>query len=130
MASNKFLSIPVEVYRLHVIVTWERNPAIIGDFCRKEGLEVASNFESEFKENCDKGTIGLCMWLKNDEPNVVIWLNDRPSSIAAFSTLLHELYHATDYISKARNLSEEEEARAYVFEYLSNYCLRAFKGLT
>lgn len=115
--TKKFLSINVGIYRLHVIVTWETTPAEISRYSKQHGVPVAKNFEKEFTENT-KDAIGLCMELVKGNPDVLVWLAKQPKRATSYGTLYHELYHAVDSISDSRNLGDELEARAYLYEYL------------
>lgn len=106
------------MYRLHVVVTWETKPEEIEKFAKAHGCDVATNFKKEFVENT-KDAIGMCMEFSKSGPDVLVWLADRPKKTSSYGTLYHELYHAIDSISDSRNLANETEARAYLYEYLA-----------
>jgi len=114
---ENFLSINVEIYRLHVVVTWETKAEQIAIYAKKHGITVAKRFIDDFEEN-SREALGLCMKFENDNPDLIVWMERRPKKASEYATLYHELYHAVDSISESRNLDKEEEARAYVFEYL------------
>lgn len=118
MKSNKFLAINLAVYRLHVIVTWDTSAEEIAEYSEAHGCDVSKRFVSDFKEHAEDALLGLCMKLHNENPDVLVWLKQRPRRASDYGTLYHELYHAVDDISKSRNLDDEAESRAYIFEYL------------
>lgn len=121
----KFLPLEIGIYRLHVVVTWETTAEEIAAYAAKHNCRVASHFTKDFKDNAGDA-LGLCMSLSNDSSDVLVWLDKKPSSASSYATLYHELYHAVDSISKSRNLGDEQEARAYLFEYLAHECNKAF----
>lgn len=123
--ANKFFPIAVPLYRLTVLVTWEADGNEIAKFANKNGCQVANRFPTDFKENADDA-LGLCMKFSNDNPDVLVWLRQKPKKASTYATLYHELYHAVDDISKSRNLADEPEARAYLFEYLADRCNQKF----
>lgn len=123
--STKFLPLDLPLYRLTVLVTWESSGAEIAKFAAKHNCTVAPRFIEDFKEAAGDA-LGLCMKFSNDNPDVLVWLKQKPKTASTYATLYHELYHAVDDISKSRNLADEQEARAYLFEHLADRCNKKF----
>jgi hypothetical protein len=115
---KKFLPINLAIYRLHVIITWERSADKIIAYAKAHNCVTAKSFKTDFEEHLKEDVLGLCMVFSNDNPDVLVWLAEQPTRASNYGTLYHELYHAVDSIEDSRNLSEEAESRAYIFEYL------------
>ncbi len=121
---DKFISISLDIYRCHVIVTWESNPDKIMAWAKKHGVkEFQKDWKEVFKDNSDKAN-GITIELGKNNNDVLIWLKEKPEKLSQFGTLYHELYHATDQvaINHAMDFTKEIEGRAYIFEYLANQC--------
>lgn len=114
---KNFFNINVAIYRMHVVVTWGTTAEQIVRYVGQHNVTVGKDFVKQFREHTSDA-IGLCMKFRNDNPDLLVWMGKRPRKASEFGTLYHELYHAVDSISESRNLKDEEEARAYVFEYL------------
>lgn len=125
MEKSKFLLINLPIYRLSVVLTWETDAQEIAKWTASQGVKVAPRFERDFKE-ASGDALGLCMSLDNKYPDMLVWLAKKPSNKDGFHTLYHELYHAVDGISENRNLGDEKEARAYLFEHLVTVCDETF----
>lgn len=123
--AKKFFPITIPLYRLTVVVTWESDGTKIAKVAAKHGCPVATRFVGDFKENAEDA-LGLCMKFSNDNPDVLVWLRKKPNTASSYATLYHELYHAVDSISESRNLRDEQEARAYLFEHLADRCNKHF----
>ena len=123
---SRFLIIPIGVYRLHVVVTWEASIKKIIQFLKHHHAKVSKNFADEFLENT-QDAIGLCMRYSDDNPDLLVWLQDRPRKTSQYGTLYHELYHAVDSIAESRAMEDEVESRAYVFEYLATEANRKLR---
>ena len=124
-SGKNFLLINLAIYRLHVVVTWGTSAAQIVQYAKKHGYTPAKRFVAEFQEHT-QDSIGLCMTFSNSNPDVLVWLRERPKRASDYGTLYHELYHAVDSVSESRNLAEELEARAYAYEYLVTEANRFF----
>src|ERR1700745_1981689 len=121
---NKFISINVEIYNCHVIVTWEHDIQKIIKYSEDHGCKLMSEeWKKNFLDNREEVT-GLCMELGEKNTDVLVWLKEKPKKLSTFATLYHELYHAVDNISQSHNISpyKEIEARAYLFEFLFKKC--------
>lgn len=120
-----FFLIPLPLYRMHVLVTWGTSGDEIAKYMKTKGVKATPRFEGDFKE-ATNGALGLCMKFDNEYPDLLVWLAKQPKDLNSFHTLYHELFHAVDGISESRNLGDEPEARAYLFEYLVKVCDETF----
>lgn len=121
------LNIPVSIYRMTVAVFWEINLADALLYCKERGCSLSIKEAKEIVSFAD-GAAGLASNIGAKNTDVLVWLRERPRRASSYGTLYHELYHAVDYISASHKLSDEREARAYLFEYLATQCNRFFWG--
>lgn len=128
---TRILTIPLPIYHLHVIVTWEISIAQAAQHVRKRGCSmVTDEWIKEVSAFAD-GARGLCTNLGNGNTDVLVWLKEavyRDSKASEYDTLYHELFHAVDKITKTHNLDGEQECRAYIFGYLVTECNKFFWG--
>lgn len=129
MKSKKnILVIPVPLYRVTVLVAWDVPIESVGRHCRKHGCNITKEWIKD-RVSFAEGANGICTNLGEGNTDVLVWLKNnlhRRSKASEFGILYHELYHAVDRIGKSHNLMEEEEARAYIFEYLVFRCNQFF----
>jgi hypothetical protein len=119
------IEININIYCLTVIVTWEPDINKIADFCKERGVEMEAD-KKEQLSNIQKISTGFCIRINDDNPDIVIWLHKKPQRLCDYGILYHELYHAVDFIKKDKNLNEEIESPAYLYEMLVNNCNNSF----
>lgn len=126
---TNILIIPLPIYRLHVIVCWDITIKEAALHCRKRGCDLVTDEWIQTTASFVDGANGFCTNLGNGNTDVLVWLKNglsAKSKASEFGTLYHELYHAVDRISRTHNLGDEEEARAYIMEYLVTECNKFF----
>lgn len=124
---TRFLHINIGVYRCTVLLTWETSVAEIVRHSERRGVKA---IDDDWKKAAKKAaqemmddSKGFCMEI-GDGPDVVMWLEHRPTNASTYGTLYHEIYHAVDHLSESHSLEKEWEARAYLYEYLATACNR------
>ena len=122
--ASHFLEIYLAIYRLAVVVTWETSLGDILAFARRGKVEITrERWGKDFSEYADDPHCnGLTMLLGDDNADVLVWLRHRPKKASEYGVLYHELFHAVQQIVKSRNLGDEIESPAFLFEYLANQC--------
>lgn len=122
----RFLEIPLTIYRLHVVVTWETTLQEIVKYARRGHVELSAGWRADFTRiAANSACQGVCMTLGDGNCDLLVWLRHRPRRAIHYGTLYHELFHVVQEVSKARNLGAEIESPAYVYEYLATACNRA-----
>jgi hypothetical protein len=119
--AKKFLEIPLHLYRLIVIVTWETSFADLKRFIKRNTHVLTADWQKDYEKHRNDA-VGVCMTLGDNNSDVVIWLKEKPTRASQYGVLYHELFHAVDHITRTHNLDGEIEARAYIFEHLVNQC--------
>ena len=118
---NKFIEIPLSIFRCSVLVTWEQDVDKIIKYASKRGVPFKEDWKEVFVANSNG--LGLCLELGTNNVDCLIWLKEKPLKTNQFGVLYHEIYHAVDYISEHRGMkTEEKESRAYIFEHIVNQC--------
>lgn len=119
---SKWLEIYCEMYKLHVIVTWEQKiEKIIAHVKKRGGIALSDKWQKKVIEHM-KGANGICMRLGEDNSDIFIWLKERPKKAWQYGILYHEIFHGVDFITVDHGLEGEMESRAYLFEYIVNEC--------
>lgn len=129
--SDNILEITVRMYKIHVIVAWAMPFNEVARFCRKRGCSALTPEWVREVASFAEGANGLCTNLGQGNTDVLVWLKNalyRDSKASEYGTLYHELFHAVDKITKSHNLHDEQECRAYLFEYIATECNRFFWG--
>lgn len=116
---SKFILINVNLFRCHVLITWEEDKDIIFTYANKEGVKLEESWKDTFKE-ATTDAIGSCMNLNVGNTDIIVWLKKRPIKLSEYGVLYHELHHAVGMIAKQHNFEDETEAMAYTYEYLVN----------
>ena len=98
------------------------------DYAIKHGVPITEDdWGKEFSKHIDNKTcIGLAILYGDDNSDVLVWLKKRPEKCSEYGVLYHELYHAVDSIIESRNLFEEKESPAFIYEYLAMECNNYF----
>lgn len=81
-------------------------------------------FDKDFKGQCK----GACFF-DSDHGSSVIILRDYNDSWEYWEVLMHELSHYLDFIGTQVGITDETEARAYLFEHLFHSIRRILQGI-
>ncbi len=122
------LPLHLAIFRLTVIVSWNIPVDRVLGYARLRGCEFSDEWKADLFKGIN-GAIGFCSNLGPGNSDVLVWVKHplgRKSTSREFGTLYHELFHAVDKITKERNLHGEEEARAYIYEWLVTECNKFF----
>jgi hypothetical protein len=120
---NKFILINLAIFRCHCVVTWEQDVKEIVKWAKKHDVNsLKEDWVQTFNETT-KVANGLCIDLGLGNTDILVWLKEKPKKMSQYGVLYHELYHAVDKIAEDHAMqTKETEARAYIFEYLTNEC--------
>jgi len=83
---------------------------------------------SDWKENIDKKLEGMFCW-KNGVGGVVLILRPPNDSWEYWEVLMHEIHHAVQHLAKQKDMFEELEAQAYLFEHLFRSIRKKLQGI-
>lgn len=128
---KKFLEIPLSIYRILVLISWETTKEEIIKFARNHKVIITEEQWGKdfFQHYQNKRCNGLCMELGDDNCDILVWIRKIPTSSSEYGVLYHELYHAVYHIIEQRNLYNEIESPAFIYEYLANECNKYFWNL-
>lgn len=118
------IAIHLAIYRLSVVVFFGTSIDEMIKLGIKRGIDK-DFFTEEWKKDCeetmDRAT-GICVNYGYENNDVLVWLKERPIKLVQYATLTHELYHAVDNVAQSRSFEchENQEPKAYLFEYLFN----------
>lgn len=122
---KKYLQIPVEMYHLVVIIMWEMTMDEVFALCKEHGIIMDDDRHKELKEIMP-AVGGFVSHIRENNTDILVWLEKKPKTPEQYKTLYHELYHATQDIVED-HLLEGQEAGAYIYEYLAGECLKCFE---
>ena len=123
-----YIQIPVDIYRLHVIVAWGASKDQIMALAKESNVQVTENgFGATFAGLYAGSSSGFCMEFgENGNTDVLVYLRRRPRKTTEYGTLYHELFHTVQSIIKDHDLHAETESPAYLYEYLATECNKYF----
>jgi len=126
------IEIPIDIYRMSVVIFFDTTL----DKMMKWGIKNNINkerFTDEWKEwvndEIKNSGGGFCVEYGKDNRDILIWIKKKPETSKEYGVLYHEIYHAVDGIAVSIDIENKfyakngmSEPRAYLFEYLINYC--------
>jgi hypothetical protein len=137
---NRFLNIPVVIYRRQVVVA-------VGDVELKDIVAYAKKnapdleLSDDWKEGVEyllddsskySGCLGLCTHFGEQNTDILVVVKGWPKTATEFGVLYHELYHAVemiaadvDRVNHMMTVDDYSEPRAYLIEYLMTECNKA-----
>lgn len=116
---SKFIECYLELYRCTVLITYETEYKDISSYLKKRKFILAPDWKKAFEE-LRPNALGVCMDLKENNPDVLVWISKKPTNAKEYGTLYHEIHHATDLVLTSHNMRSEREAAAYIFEFIVN----------
>ncbi len=120
---RRFLEIPLSIYRLTVVVTWESALEEVLLFAGEHKVEITPQWREEFERHAKDATCsGFCITFGDDNSDLLLWLRKRPTKASEYGVLYHELFHAVRAVVRSRSLGAEEESPAFLYEYLATRC--------
>lgn len=121
------LELYLAVYRLTVIVAWEVSYITILNLARRRGVTVTpEKFGKDLLKIHESKATGYCLELGDDNDDVLVYLRHLPKKSYDYGTLYHELFHAVQFIMRSRNMKDELESPAYLYEHLATQCNKYF----
>lgn len=123
-----FLTIPLPLYHLHVVVAYGVTAEACYKHAKKHGCDVDEKWLDDIKRGFD-GANGFCSNLGHENRDILIWLPKalyEDSRCSEYGTLVHEIYHAVDKIRKHLWAEDEMEFGAYIMEYLFEQVCKEF----
>lgn len=125
--TNKYtiIEIPLIIYPVHMIVMMNTDYSEIKQHLISNKVSISPQFEKAIRGWLDApNTKGYCCaYGYKENPDVLILLKSRPKKASEYGILYHEIYHATDRLSRSLGLIGFE-TKAYLFQYLITECNR------
>ena len=106
MKKNWYIQIPVDIYRLHVIVAWSASKEQIMALAKQSKVGATEKgFGDTFSGLLNGDSSGFCMEFgENGNTDVLVYLRKRPCKASEYGTLYHELFHAVQGIINDHDL--------------------------
>jgi len=122
---KKYIDIFIEIYKMNLIIFWDSTGEEIAKYVKKYS-KLDSESIKDLNKDINSGCAGFSGSLYKDGIDKIIWLKEKPEKVHTFGVLYHELHHAVEFIADDKGFNgssiTSKEAKAYLFEYIVNYC--------
>lgn len=116
-------------YTNQILVVVGYTPAETAALMRRKKFHkyVINEYEKDHKDEPEDRGLGAC-WFHDGAS--VIWFPQYENTWNFWETLIHEIFHFVHFMGEQRNMEDEDEALAYLQEYLFRQIRRKLMGAT